>query len=97
MVVAEIDGVVKDVPEPNELPPEASAYQLIVAPEEPVAAKSTVPVPHRVASVEDAIVGDAIVTELLVVDEPSQPPVLTGVEINDQTSPQSVSSSAIVA
>ena len=89
-------GVVNEVPDPSEEPPDASAYQLIVEPLEPVAAKSTVPVPHREPSVEDAIVGDAIVTELLVVEEPSHPPVLTGVEVNDQTSEQSVSSSAII-
>ncbi|CAM4313685.1 hypothetical protein FLTE109939_04865 [Flavobacterium terrigena] len=51
VVVVVIEGVTKDVPEAKEVPPEAFAYQLIVAPEFGVAPKVTVPVPHLVAGV----------------------------------------------
>ena len=45
MVVEDKDGVVNDVPEPRDAPPDAAAYQLIV-PLETTADKSTVPVPQ---------------------------------------------------
>jgi hypothetical protein len=54
-------GVVKLVPVPNELPPVAAAYQLMV-PALAVAPSVTVPVPHLDPVVEPEIVG----TELFV-------------------------------
>jgi hypothetical protein len=51
-----MDGVVKDVPVPNEDPPDDAAYQLIV-PAEAVAPRITVPVPQRDAEVVPVIVG----------------------------------------
>jgi hypothetical protein len=55
-VVAESDGVVKDVPDPRDDPPVAAAYQLI-APAEEVAPNVTVPVPHLDAGVTPVMVG----------------------------------------
>lgn len=49
-------GVVNDVPVPNDVPPEAAAYQLMV-PAEAVAPKVNVPVPHRLLGVVPVIVG----------------------------------------
>ena len=51
-------GVVKLVPVPNEVPPVAAAYQLIV-PALAVAPKVTVPVPQRLAGVVPVMVGIA--------------------------------------
>jgi hypothetical protein len=51
-----MEGVVKDVPVPNEDPPDDAAYQLIV-PAEAVAPRITVPVPQRDADVVPVIVG----------------------------------------
>jgi hypothetical protein len=59
MVVADIEGVVKEVPEPSEAPPVKAVYQLIV-PAEDAATKSAVPAAHIVAPVEDVIVGTAV-------------------------------------
>ena len=59
MVVADIEGVVKEVPEPSEAPPVKAVYQLIV-PAEEAATKSAVPSAHIVAPVEDVIVGTAV-------------------------------------
>ena len=53
-------GVVKLVPVPNELPPVAAAYQLIV-PADAVAPKVTVPGPQRVPGVVPVMVGLPIV------------------------------------
>ena len=75
-MVAEIDGVVKPVPVPNELPPVETEYQLMV-PAEAVAPSTTVPVPHLDPGVVPLIVGiaftvavtavlDAVVQPLLV-------------------------------
>ena len=51
-------GVVKLVPVPNDVPPVAAAYQLIV-PALAVAPKVTVPVPQRLAGVVPVMVGIA--------------------------------------
>lgn len=56
MVDEEIVGVVNEVPVPKELPPEASAYQLIV-PAEAVAPRVTVPDPQREPGKVFVIVG----------------------------------------
>ena len=54
--MAEIDGVVKDVPVPSELPPVDPAYQLIV-PADAVAPNVTVPDPQTEPGVVPVIVG----------------------------------------
>jgi hypothetical protein len=51
-----MEGVVKLVPVPNDVPPEETSYQLIV-PALAVALKVTVPVPHRELGVVPAIAG----------------------------------------
>ena len=56
-MVVEIVGVVNVEPVPNDAPPVAAAYQLIVAAAFASATKVTVPVPHRVASVVAVIAG----------------------------------------
>lgn len=61
--MADILGVVYEVPVPNELPPEDAAYQLIV-PELAVALKATVPVPQRELPVTPVIVGVAFTVML---------------------------------
>ena len=63
MVVAEILGVVKDVPVPNEVPPDDAAYQLMV-PADAVAPNATVPVPQRAAGVVPVIVGIALIVAM---------------------------------
>ena len=59
-MVAAMLGVVKLVPVPNEAPPVAAAYQLIV-PAEAVAPSVTVPVPQRELFVTPVIVGIRLV------------------------------------
>ena len=54
--MAEIDGVVKDVPVPSDTPPVDPAYQLIV-PAEAVAPNVTVPCPQTEPVVVPVIVG----------------------------------------
>ena len=74
MVVAEIDGVVKDVPVPRLVPPTAAAYQFIV-PMEDVAPRVTVPELQTLAGVVPVIVGTVLTvatTALLVAEV--QPP-----------------------
>lgn len=66
MVVVEIDGVVKLVPVPNELPPVEAAYQLMI-PAEAVAPKLTVPVSHLDAGVEPVMVGMAFIVAVTAV------------------------------
>ena len=68
MVVAEILGVVKDVPVPNEVPPDDAAYQLMV-PADAVAPNATVPVPQRDAGVVLVIVGIALIVATIAVRE----------------------------
>ena len=60
MVVTEIDGVVKLVPEPKLVPPVEAEYQFIV-PSEAVAPNVTVPVPHRLPGVVPVIVGPVFI------------------------------------
>ena len=65
--MAEIDGVVKDVPVPSDPPPVDPAYQLIV-PAEAVALNVTVPGPHTEPGIVPVMVGIALTvarTELL--------------------------------
>jgi hypothetical protein len=50
MVVADIEGVVKEVPVPKDAPPEEAAYQLMV-PADAVAVNPAVPAAHIVAPV----------------------------------------------
>ena len=67
MVVAEMEGVVKDVPVPSDVPPVEAEYQLIV-PDEAVAPNVTAPVPVLELGVVPVIVGTAFtvaVTEVL--------------------------------
>ena len=54
-----MDGVVKDVPDPNEAPPVAAAYQFTV-PLDTDALKSTVPVPQFAPSVTEDTEGLAV-------------------------------------
>ena len=67
-MVDDIEGVVKLVPVPIALPPVALAYQLIV-PEDAVAPKITVPVPHLLFGVVLVIVG-----AVLLRGDPEHPP-----------------------
>ena len=55
-----MEGVVKDVPVPNDVPPVEAAYQFSV-PADAVAPSVTVPVPQREAGVVPEMVG-AVVT-----------------------------------
>jgi hypothetical protein len=50
VVVAEMLGVVKEVPVPKDVPPVAAVYQFIV-PEDAVAPNVTMPVPHLLPGV----------------------------------------------
>lgn len=63
-----IEGVVKLVPVPKELPPVKAAYQLMI-PAEAVALKLTVPVPHLDAGVTPVIVGMALTVAVTAVLE----------------------------
>ena len=54
-----IEGVVKEVPEPSEVPPVAAANQEIV-PAEAVAPSVTVPVPQIAAGVVAVMVGGVL-------------------------------------
>jgi hypothetical protein len=55
-----ITGLVKDVPVPSDVPPEAAAYQEIV-PAEAVAPIVTAPVPQIAAGVVPVIVGAVLI------------------------------------
>ena len=59
MVEVDIDGVVKLVPVPREVPPDETLYQLIV-PLEAVAPKVTVPESQREAGAVAVIVGTSL-------------------------------------
>ena len=54
-------GVTKLVPVPMAVPPEAAVNQLIVAPEEALAPRVTVPVPHLLPGVLPVTVGKALI------------------------------------
>ena len=61
-----MEGVAKDVPVPNDDPPAAAVYQLIV-PVDAVALKVTDPVPHRELDVEPVIVGKVLIVAVTAV------------------------------
>jgi len=70
-----MDGVSKDVPDPNDDPPAAAEYQLIV-PVDAVAPKVTDPVPHREFEIVLVIVGMVLTTnapETVLVTDPQYP------------------------
>jgi hypothetical protein len=64
--VEDIEEVVKLVPVPNDAPPLAAAYQLIV-PAEVVAPSVTVPVPHLDAGAVPVIVGIVFIVAVTAV------------------------------
>ena len=69
MVLLEIDGVVKEVPLPDELPPVLASYQLIV-PALDVAPNVTVPASHRAPGVVPVMAGVGVTvanTDVLLV------------------------------
>ena len=61
-----MDGVSKDVPDPNDDPPVAAGDQLIV-PADAEAPKVTDPVPHRELDVEPVIVGKVLIVAVTAV------------------------------
>jgi hypothetical protein len=63
-----MDGVVKEVPVPNDEPPVNAAYQLIV-PAEAVAPNVTVPVPQREPGVVPVMVGMVLTVAVIAVLE----------------------------
>ena len=67
-MVTEIEGVVKLIPVPREVPPEEAAYQLMV-PAEEAAPRLTVPVPHLEAGVVPVIVGIVFIVAITSVLE----------------------------
>ena len=74
-MVDEIEGVVKEVPVPSDAPPVTAAYQLMV-PADAVAERATVPVPQRLAGVDAAMVGIALIVAVMEVREPVVQPAL---------------------
>ena len=63
-----MDGVVKEVPVPNDEPPVAAAYQLMV-PAEAVVPNITVPVPQREPGVVPVMVGEVLTVAVTAVLE----------------------------
>lgn len=63
-----MEGVVKEVPVPNEEPPDTAAYQLIV-PDDAVAPNVTVPVPQRDPGVVPVMVGIVLMVAITAVLE----------------------------
>ena len=74
-MVEEIEGVVNEVPVPNEVPPVDAAYQLIV-PAEAAAPRATVPVLQRLAGVVAVIVGMVFTVAITAVLDVVVQPVL---------------------
>ena len=72
-------GVVNDVPLPNDTPPVAAAYQLIV-PALAVAPNVTVPVPQRLAGVLAVMVG--LVTMVTKIESTCVPPHVPPVTVH---------------
>ena len=72
---AAIEGVVKEIPAPNDTPPVDAAYQLIV-PAEGVAPRLTVPVLQRLAGVVAEMVGVVFTVAITAVLEVVVQPVL---------------------
>ena len=62
----EIPGVINVVPEPNDNPPDAAAYQLIV-PADAVAPRVAVPEPHTDPGVVLVIVGIGLTVAIIAV------------------------------
>ena len=60
-------GVVNDAPVPNDVPPVAALYQLIV-PALAVAPNTTVPVPHIAAGVLAVMVGMVFTITVTIID-----------------------------
>ena len=71
-MVAAIDGVVKLFKVVNEVPPVATLYQLYV-PDDPLADKPTVPVPHLTLPIGDGATGIAFTVATTEALGPSQP------------------------
>jgi hypothetical protein len=69
MVVDEMEGVVKDVPVPNDVPPVGTEYQLIV-PAVAVAPRVTCPGPMREFGLTPLIVATIAVTPILADVQP---------------------------
>ena len=63
-----MDGVVNDVPVPNDPPPVGAAYQLII-PADVVAPNVTVPVPQRDPGVVPVMIGIALMVAVTAVLE----------------------------
>ena len=74
--MVESEGVVYVVPVPNEAPPEAAAYQLMV-PDDAVAPKLTVPVPHLLRGVVPVMVGFGLTVAVTVLRRETQSGPLT--------------------
>lgn len=72
----EILGVVKLVPVPNDVPPVAAAYQLIV-PADAVAPSVNVPASQRDAGVVPVIVGSVLTVAVTIVLEADEHPPFT--------------------
>lgn len=72
MVVAPIDGVVNEFPDPIAVPPVEIAYQLRV-PLLAVAASTTAPASHLEAGVVLVIVGDILTVAVTTVRDEVQP------------------------
>ena len=74
--MAEIPGVIKEVPVPMLVPPTAREYQLMV-PAEAVAPRVTVPVPHTLPGVVPVMVGTVFtVATTAVLVAVVQPPLV---------------------
>ena len=76
MVLLEIDGVVKLVPDPRLDPPDEAAYQFRV-PAEAVAPNPTVPVPQFEPGVVAVIVGMALIVAATAVLDAEEHPELS--------------------
>ena len=68
-----MEGVVKLLPVPNELPPLETAYHVNTPPEQPEALSGTVPGPHREASVPTGKAGTEFTVATTSVLGPSHP------------------------
>ncbi len=71
-MVAEILGVVNEVPVPKLVPPDEVKYQLII-PALGVAPNTNVPVPQREAGVVEEIVGLVLIVAITALREEEQP------------------------
>jgi hypothetical protein len=78
-----MDGVVKEVPVPNDEPPVDAAYQLIV-PAEAVAPNVTVPVPQREPGVVPVMVGMVLTVMVTIFEVAGLPVVQVAFEVSTQ-------------